>query len=186
MNDEVSSLSTGINLVPQTTKKPQQVRRALLVAVLVLRWTLLIVGVVGLGVVLYQTYLSVNLENTTTGIDEQLAFIESKQEFQENFLTLQTYANELGTVHAAIRPQSSIFVTLGESTPRVVVLDDLTINGKDVKISGTTTEYPAITDYFVQLSEVGEFKNVQIVSITRPTDEEDNAKILFTISAEIL
>jgi len=186
MNDEVSSLNAGINLVPQTTKKPQQVRHALLVTVLVLRYTLLLIGFIGLGFVLYQTYLSMNLQNTTDEIEEQLAYIESKQEFQEDFLSLQQYADELGGIHGTLNTQSSIFTTLGAITPRVIILSDLTINKGNVRISGTTLEYPAITDYFVQLSESGEFGNVQIVNITRPTDEQENARILFTISADIL
>lgn len=185
MNDEVTSLSAGINLVPQATKSPQQVRHALLVAVLVLRYTLLLVGIAGLGFVLYRSYLSINLQNTTEDIAEQLAYISDKQEFQENFLALQTYADALGTIHGGLKTRSAAIAILEEITPSVIVLSDLTINQASVKISGVSPEYPAITDYFDQLSKSGEFENVQILNITRPTDDAEDVDILFTISADI-
>lgn len=185
MNDEVSSLNAGINLVPQTTKKPQQVRRALLVAVLFFRYTLLIVALFGAGIIIYRSYLSLNLSNTTDEIAEQLTYIEEQQEFQEDFLSLQVYADELGARHSSLKEQASIFSILGEITPQVIILDELTVSQENVRLSGTTPEYPAITDYFTQLSNSGEFENVQIVSISRPTESGEDTRIVFTISVDI-
>lgn len=182
--DEVSSLSTGINLVPQKTKKPQQVRHAIVVAVSVTRYILLGLGGVCLILLGYQSILSKQLAGKVQAMNQDIVYIKAQDEFQQDFQQLQTYMQELGTTHAQLDVQANTFALLEQITPQVITLTNLTFDLGEVRIAATTTEYPAIADYFVQLSQSDIFENVEIVNIARPDEEDGKAPIQFTISAD--
>lgn len=182
---QITSLRTGINLIPEDTSKPQPVRKAVQYGLLATRYGLVVSIVVVLGLVVYSVILNNALRSGVEQIGSDLTFVESKRTFERDFQSLQTYTGTIAATHGQLTNMAPLFEQLEAITPQVIALRDFTVREGSLRLTGRTFVYASISDYVTQLKESDVFESVQIVSISRP-ESEGISLIEFTLDVALL
>ncbi len=168
---QITSLRSGINLIPEEITKPQPVRKAVQYGLLATRYGLVVSIVVVLGLVVYSVILNNSLRNAVAQIESDLTFVESKRAFERDFQSLQAYTGAIAVTHGQLTKMAPLFERLESITPQVIALRDFSVRDGTLRLTGRTFVYASISDYVTQLTESNVFESVQIVSISRPETE---------------
>lgn len=178
---ETNSLRSGINLIPKDTSKPEPVRKAVYYGLLATRYAVIVVGVILVALIGYRYFIQTQLAATNEQIQDDLAFIRAEEQFTRNFEEFKTYSQVLGATHSTLEPQVGIFSELEELTPKQIQLTSFALNEGTVRVGAVTTSYPAISDYVTTLTDSDLAKLVNIISINRRVDGEEDDGIVFTL-----
>lgn len=179
-----SSLKSGVNLIPKDTNKPQPMRKAVRYGLMVSTYSLLGITVIAFALMGFQYFLRAQLKQTVNEIEDNLDIVQEKQSFESDFSNLQEYVSGVNAIYSTLNPQAKMFEDLESITPQPITLISFSLTETTLRLSGKTSLYSAVSDYIDELNKSGNFTNIQIVGISRPTSKPSDL-VDFTLDLEL-
>jgi len=147
--------SPGISLLPQDvqqTKASQEKKRKLRLISLLVLGIFVLSSAASVGVSLYLKGISSSL---TSSISQKEKEISSLGEVEELIKSFSYRLSSISDIFSQRKYYSRLIRTLNDISPERVVLSEITVDGNDVRVSGTALDYFSLAEFISNSSAEG-------------------------------
>jgi len=182
-----SAQGTNINLLPEEQLQQEPISKFLRWALTAGRYIVIFTEAVVLVVFLARFKLDSDIIDLKQEITAKAQVLAQAQSFEEEFLSTQARLQSVSKLVDGLTPRASLFSTLEATIPKEITLTDFSQSDAQIKISGETGNYSAVTQWVKLLQKEEGWSEVKLESIQRGTQEEGEGGglIQFGISAKI-
>lgn len=184
---ESAAQGANINLLPEEQIQQEPISKFLRWALTAGRYIVIFTEAVVLIVFLARFKLDSDIIDLKQEITAKAQVLRQAEDFEKKFLNTQARLQSVSDLVEDLKPRLTLFSTVESTIPKEVILTEFSQNDAQVKISGETGNYSAVTQWVKLLQGQDGWSEVKLESIQRGAqgEEEGSGLIQFGISANI-